>query len=359
MLFTFPASALNCNWLSPRIVETLLGGIVAVDAGNKPEVWPDCLPADRRDTLRRRTGLQSKLQAFWTAYSSLPAADKANVRNAIVRQTSLPELFSDFDPCPSLDDLPPEISNETKTLAEYLFGQLAKIQEGDKALRDLQFSVIHDSGIRTCPFCGLSYFRPVGLLRNALDHLLPISKYPFASADLRNLPPTCHECNSIYKRDIDIIVEEGGGRRVCSDPYAGPVFQVSLEGSELNAGNEIRGVRMPRWEINLLGDSPAQAATWDTVYKIKTRYEVTLDADFVSWIRHFALWFVRERGRGRTALEVADELPRYICNVLQDGFDDRSFLKAEAFKLLERSCNDAGIGNEAREWLWSFIEYAV
>lgn len=359
MLFTFPIDALGCNWLNPKVIETLLDGIDAIDSGAARQAWPGCLPADRRNVLRRRKGLRRKVVEFWETYEDLTDDEKKLVRSAIERQTSLPGVFADAAPCPSADALPDQVKERARRLAKYLFGQLSAIREGEQYLRDIQFEVIHESGIRICPFCGLNYFRPPGSSRNALDHLLPISKYPFAGADLRNLPPACHECNSTYKRDADIIFDEARQRRMCSDPYSGPTFQVTLDGSEFDLGNESGGARLPRWEISIVGESEQQAATWDTVYQIKSRYAAVLDADFVSWVKHFALWFVREVGRGRTADEVVSELPRYINNVVQDGFEDRAFLRAEAFEMLNKFCQDPTVGDDAKEWLWAFVEYSV
>jgi hypothetical protein len=95
-------------------------------------------------------------------------------------------------------------------------------------------------------------------------------------------------------------------------------------------------------------------------FKIKERYSRDiLDADFISWIRHFALWFVGEFGRGRNDDDVAAELPRYIDNVIQDGLADRAFLKAEAFRLILAGCNDPDDGEDVRAWLWGFVEHAV
>jgi len=135
---------------------------------------------------------------------------------------------------------------------------------------------------------------------------------------------------------------------------------VDLSESPLFSGNEVRGTRLPQWQIELVDGPPEQAEAWNTIFKIKERYSRdVLDADFISWIEHFARWFVREFGRGRSAEDVAAELPRYIDNVVQDGLADRAFLKAEAFRLILAGCNDPDDGEDVRAWLWGFVEYAV
>ena len=133
----------------------------------------------------------------------------------------------------------------------------------------------------------------------------------------------------------------------------------TLEGSELFKGNELGGYVLPLWKINIVGQESDRAETWDAVYQIKTRYtRDILDADFLSWISHYSGWFIREKGRGHSGAAVAAELPRYIEGVVQDGYADRAFLKAEAFRLLDRASRDPQIGENVRQWLWDFVEYA-
>lgn len=360
MLFTFPPEALSCNWVNQKVTETLNAGMDAIDNGQAPPAWPRCLPADKRDVLQRRTGLQPKIIAFWDSYSNLSPANRTCLRDAIARQTDVPTVYSDvLLPCPCLNDIPVVMHDPVKALSKYLFGQLGKIRERGKALRDIQFETCQNHGVRICPFCGLDYFQPVGTKRNALDHLMPISKYPFVSADFKNLPPTCDSCNSRYKQDQDILFDESGARRSCSDPYAGPIYRLNLNGSAFGEGNDAQGFILPRWQIGFDGPTAEQAETWDAVYDIKCRFVKTLDADLLSWVMHFALWFVKEIGTGRSPGEVAKTLPRYIENVIQDNFEDRAFLKAEAFRFLNRSCADPTNGDEIKEWLWGFVEYAV
>ena len=84
-------------------------------------------------------------------------------------------------------------------------------------------------------------------------------------------------------------------------------------------GNEVKGFKLPKWEISISGLLAEQAVTWDYVYQIKNRFFSLLDTDFLSWIRSFASWFVKEMGRGKSSDKVSAELPRYIDNVIQDG----------------------------------------
>jgi len=51
MLYYYPATSLDQNWLNPTIIEVLLCGMDAIDAGGDPADWPDCIPVGRRETL--------------------------------------------------------------------------------------------------------------------------------------------------------------------------------------------------------------------------------------------------------------------------------------------------------------------
>jgi hypothetical protein len=362
MLFTYPVEALTCNWLNDNIIASLVDGMTAIDGGGTPVAWPNCLPEAERERLRRQTGLRTKLRAFWTVYANLQPNERATVRDVILQQTNVPNLYSDITlNCCRLDALPADVRPAAEDLADYAFDKLSSLKVEGRALRDIHFKAIQESGVKVCPFCGLQNFQPAGLKRNALDHLMPISKYPFVSSDFRNLPPACHACNSLYKKDADVLYDNAGNRRSCCDPYSGPVYEVSLVGSRFGEGNDIGGFTMPRWSITLVGEPALQADTWDAIYSIKLRYERTLDRDLIGWIKRFALWLVREDPtfRDNTPHQIALELPRYVENVVQEGFDDASFLKAEALRVIASACDDDQLGNDARAWLANFVYYAT
>ncbi len=335
--------------------------MAAIDAGGTPTVWPNCVPEAQRAKLNSRSGFRTRLVALWRAYRGLTLAEKSLIQDAIDQQTKLPAVLANDRPCSGLDDLPAGIRGAISDLFGYMFDQLAAIKEGSKCIRDIQFSSIYQElGARLCPYCGLNYFRAPGAPRHALDHFMPISRYPFVGSDLRNLPPVCDECNSRFKRNCDVLFDNRRQRRRCSYSYAGPTYHVQLSASVLFAGNEVNGFRLPQWKIKLAGGPPEQAETWDAIYRVRERYSRdVLDADFLSWIEQFADWFVRLIGRGRNSDEVAAELPRYIDGVIQDRFADRAFLKAEAFRLIHAGCECPARGDEVRKWLWAFVENAV
>ena len=306
MLFAFSPRGLDQNWLNPTIIAVIRDGFAAIDAGRTPAAWPNCVPVTQRAKLTGRSGFRPRLIAFWQVYRGLTPAQRGLIKDAIDQQTNLPAILANDGPCAAVIALPVAARDAIGDLFSYMFDQLATLKLNGRCIRDIQFSsIFQELGARLCPYCGLNYFRAPGAPRHALDHFMPISRYPFVGADLRNLPPVCDECNSHFKGDFDVLFDVGGRRRRCSDPYAGPTYQVRLAASDLFAGKEVNGFRLPRWEIELFGGPPEQAEAWDAIYRIKERYSRdVLDEDFLSWIEHFANWFVRQIGPGKVLMKL-------------------------------------------------------
>jgi len=131
-----------------------------------------------------------------------------------------------------------------------------------------------------CPFCGINDVKVIyHSNREAYDHYLPKTKYPFNSINFKNLVPACHECNSSYKHSKDPLhnpkdplLGHAGGRRKSFYPYQAAPSAIELR-IELHSPDwenikpqEITisvGPEHLREEIN----------TWLDVYDIEERYK--------------------------------------------------------------------------------------
>ena len=276
-------------------------------------------------------------------------------------QTNLPEIFGADCNCETIVGLPASLVDAAKRLFEFAFKQLKTLKLDGECIRDIQYKAIYDQlPEKICPFCGLTHFRAPGAPRHALDHYLPASRYPFVGSDFRNLVPCCHECNSDFKGDQDLLFSEDGTRRPCSDPYQGPVYTVSLQGSRLFEGETVNGHRIPLWTIDFVGGPVEHAQTWDDVYRVKERYaRDILNVCFIPWVEDFARFYVQRFGKTEQVDEVYQSLPDYVAGLGLDGLRERAFLKTEVLRLVHRTC-DEGEGTEAaRMWLWEFVEYGV
>jgi hypothetical protein len=182
-----------------------------------------------------------------------------------------PVQYGDLNP--SKTDLNSRLSDFFKNLYSSGFFGLAFVK---KALgSDLNtyyddFIRINNSGC--CPFCGLlpmdNQFDPT---REAFDHYLPKSKYPFNSVNLKNLAPSCNKCNSGNKRDKDPLHNKEGNRRRAFYPF-----------SKATAGVQISvDIRVKDWEnpapadleISITSASHFdEMETWNDLFQIKDRY---------------------------------------------------------------------------------------
>lgn len=76
------------------------------------------------------------------------------------------------------------------------------------------YSLVRAHQLRLCPYCQLSHINYHNghathgfSMRPPLDHFFPKSRYPFLAVSLSNLVPSCSQCNSSVKRDIDPLAK--------------------------------------------------------------------------------------------------------------------------------------------------------
>ena len=354
MLFTYSPRALAENWLNQAITQILSDGMRRIIDGHKVVAWPGAIPENIRPHLKSRSGVRKRLEKFWKEFAALNLATQEILLEALSQQSNLPDALFNNSTCFEIDRFPANIRDAAVDLFRFLFEeQLTAIKINGKSLRDTHYAVIYEEcPSRICPFCGLGHFRAPGAPRHALDHYMPITRYPFAGADFRNLPPMCSECNSDFKKNVDILRDKRGRRRRCIDPYNGPVVKVSLLKSLPFSGAVKNGIRLPKWRIQLKCASQREAENWDRIFKVRERYERdVLDAEFRSWLEHFARWYVRGKHGGEGGDEIAAAIPVYINTVIQDDFADMAFLKSEVFRMLSKECINYRRGGDMKAFL--------
>jgi hypothetical protein len=123
-----------------------------------------------------------------------------------------------------------------------------------------------------CPFCGLmpldNEFDPT---RDAFDHYLPKSKYPFNSVNLKNLCPSCNKCNSGSKKDKNPLYDDDKNRRKAFYPFSESIPNIEISVS----------VRDKNWDqlapesLSIDFDSSThfeEVGTWNDLFRIERRY---------------------------------------------------------------------------------------
>lgn len=140
-----------------------------------------------------------------------------------------------------------------------------------------------------CPCCGFGDIKTYNQDGHSpFDHYLPLKHYPFSAINFNNLFPLCHTCNSSYKGETDILKD---GKKVFY-PYSikHPDIKVSTKLEKKSLGKLITKTTDLANKISsddmLLGLIPDndQISSWDTIFKIKTRYLGKIADHRISWL---------------------------------------------------------------------------
>jgi hypothetical protein len=355
VLFSYSPDGFQDNWLHDALVAMLAGDFDRIDAGQPPQSWPDCIPADHRATLESRPGLRARRQTLLDAYEALGNAQRTSVRGAMARQNELPAMLGDGLSCIRLNQLPEAIRMPIKDMFEFAFRLLT-----DFGLRDRNYERIYDAlSYKICAFCGVEILDAPGQKREPLDHYLPIALYPFAGTNFRNLAPMGNKCNSRYKLQQDIISDAAGNRRSCCDPYDSPPITLSLSGSRPFEGELVNLIRCPEWVIQWEGGDQSKLQTWENVFDISERYRASsLNPNFRDWIDHFGQWAAWKAQPVDTCAGVRDALLEFAEIVVPEGLADSAFLKRATMRMLAHRCDESEEGARLVEWLCGLIDEA-
>lgn len=148
-----------------------------------------------------------------------------------------------------------------------------------KLVRDEIGSNLHDhyddfakeNDIPCCPFCGLqpmdNEYDPT---REAYDHYLPASVYPFNSVNLQNLAPACQKCNSQNKGAKDPLLDEAGNPRKAFYPYHNSGYGIGISLQFLTAKHFPSNASDIQIDFQCPGFEE-ELHTWDHLYRVKER----------------------------------------------------------------------------------------
>ncbi len=330
MLYCYPTSATKGNWLQACLIIIPRRVHRAILSGDPVPSWSDLVPRKYQKELKVRTGLRDRIATYTTAFDGLLAPDQRAISQAFTNQGRIDRLLDGSTVSQCLDELPEAIREPAKAVGSEAFRLLTEF-----GIRDEQYKRIYEAvPSKLCPFCGLEHFDAPGEPREDLDHYLPRSIYPFAAANLNNLPPMGNRCNTSYKRAQDPI-RNGSNSRLAANPFGISSYSVTLENSD-----PFGGVRQesPRWQIDFVPATP-EADTWDQIFSIRRRYENNhLIPSYESWLEEFRGWCLYSRIFPKTSQELLNVLELYLNFKRFEGLNDRSFLKAAVFEMLLNHC---------------------
>lgn len=168
-----------------------------------------------------------------------------------------------------------ECLNKVKSIQNYLYENLLKLKGIGEAVGTLKnyYENFYDETIEyVCPFCGLGHMlTSKDDFREAFDHYLPRSKYPFVSLLRENLFPICHTCNSTYKGDKNLL------------NYGKVFYPYSKEVNDCNPVFRVRSGVVENMEINS-ENFQEEISTWCEVFGIKDRIVNFADVNINGWM---------------------------------------------------------------------------
>ncbi|MEO1033322.1 MAG: hypothetical protein AAFX55_18180 [Bacteroidota bacterium] len=256
------------------------------------------IPEGFKDIVRAsKAKLENPLKELVKIYHGLPSNDKALVKEAL-------KVNNDIDCLYNKEKFPIKYSALHKTIQKPLkifFTDLWECYPIVKAVNTTygskleHYETIVDQGdikVLICPFCGIENFKKKGTKkREAYDHFLAKSDYPFISMNFDLLFPTCHTCNSDEKKDKDTLYNKDGTRRKMYDPYDPQISQNPLEinivrNESYNKKSLSTILSNIDWSLNFYrtGNTQEELTTWLDVYGIDKRYETEIKALERCWL---------------------------------------------------------------------------
>jgi hypothetical protein len=267
---------------------------------------------------------------------NLNSFGRARIKFAFLRNNDIEALCNGESPV-SLNQLPKVVEKEMKPLFikfyEYLLGR-DKVK-GDK----LQYYIelYKANRFKFCACCGYMAF-DTGQLdrREAYDHYLPKSDYPFASVNFKNLVPLCYKCNSDRKKDKDPVKN---GRKAFY-PYRNHPIDIDINTS-LGAGfipslyecfvndvdeNDLDVPKVQDVNIELLSNEQEQIETWEDLFQIRGRFSERTSQFSFGHLNKMKRRF-NDKKSENSKWEFVQTLDYYIRDYEKDKYTDEKFLK--------------------------------
>ena len=351
MFFTFPIQATADNWLSETLTREVLSILNALDQETDPPEFLENAAEEHRAVLSRYPAVKQRWEALKEALSGLTVHERGVVREAVLSQNDIPGILNDRRACVQCREGLPLVHERAEHLFRTCFERLGHICSPGQAnsIRDSQYAQIFPRiPSKCCPFCGMELFEPFhpGVARPQIDHYLPITIYPFAGVNLRNLVPMGSACNSAYKRNTDILYDESGNRTSCFDPYGNIVASVSMERSRIltdpGAG--------PTWIVDVQ-PSTEEVAQWDRVFNIRTRLMARLISQYKEWLIEIGGYLHKKGRRAEDRNELLQTLRDFGQTCKFEALHAIAIIKGAFVELLIRDLEDEANGGRMQRFL--------
>jgi 5-methylcytosine-specific restriction endonuclease McrA len=193
-----------------------------------------------------------------------------------------------------------------------------------------------------CPYCGYNGIKGLNhSRREAYDHFLPKSVYPFNSVNFRNLAPMCHDCNSSYKLKLDPTRHIDPIRRKNTNARRKAFYSYSANPPAISLAvtlkiNDVENLTRNHIDLQIISSGCNQEVeSWSEVFGIEERYKAKFcdENDGKAWLQHV----IEESANYKRSVD--DLLAEIERAAERKPFDSANFLKWPFLK----ACKDAGV----------------
>lgn len=308
--------------------------------------WLDKLKEEHKGIVNAYSWLKTGISTIYKHCRKLTDVERDQIKQAFYQNNDIEGLCDGNLPV-YLNQLPSIVRTKMKPLFVKFYKELlerVKV-EGDKL--EYYKALYKTNRFKYCPCCGYMPFDTGELdRREAYDHYLPKSKYPFASVNFKNLVPLCYKCNSDRKKNKDPIES----RRKAFYPFRKkPInleistnlsdgFVLSLYEFIVNDLDELdtEPPQIKDVKIKIVSDEQEQADTWDELFAIKNRFSERTGQFSYSVLRKLSRRF-RKRHSQENEWSFTQTLDEYIQDYENDKDMDEKYLKIPFMRAVKKN----------------------
>jgi hypothetical protein len=284
----------------------------------------DCetkLNADFKNLYLTYSWLKEDVDEIYVLCQPLPDDERKAIRDAFETNNKIEELCNGSLTPIYLSSLPSVVENKMKPLLVDFYEKLLDKAKVPGTKQVYYKDLIEANDFQFCPCCG---YMPIESkdsdYREAFDHYLPKSKYPFVSVNFKNLVPLCHKCNS-DRKGIKDPIEDG---KKAFFPFSDNLHSISID-LKIDRTKDLRALSRDDVEISLSGDAD-KIETWDRLFDIKERYNDRtrgFSKTFLSRIKRYHT----DNIKNDSSITYIDSLNKIISDYTIDKYEDAKFLK--------------------------------
>ncbi len=292
---------------------------------NANETCESKLDDEFRELYNSYAWLKNDVDVIYNDCISLTTVEKESIKIAFTSDNDIEALCNGTVNPVYLDALPNVVEEKIKPLMVNFYESLLERAKVPGTKKDYYEKLIEENDFQYCPCCGLIDFESSdSKYREAFDHYLPKSDYPFSSVNFKNLVPLCYKCNSDRKKAKDPIQD---GRKAFY-PFiveGQPEHHIGIK-IIIDKSKDLRNLDKADLTIEFEGDKE-KVETWDSLFDIKERYNDTtrnkISKTLLQRIKRRHLLF-KKNNAGWTYKDTLDFL---IDDYENDLYEDKKFLK--------------------------------